>query len=154
MPESTSDSIAAVRKIKAGPNTKLGKLIAAAQLRAEGYSPVEISEKLSVSLPVAKAYLREAVRNMNSPELEDWRQLELMRLEKLHQSLWEKAIGDPANDVPPDLRHVDRILRIAERRSNLLGLDKPTEVVKATVSKEDGPRVLEMIPIKTANLAD
>ena len=79
MSESTPNSIAVVRKIKAGPNTKLGKLIAAAQLRAQGYSPVEISEQLSVSLVTAKAYLREAVRNMNSPELEDWRQLELMR---------------------------------------------------------------------------
>ena len=152
MSESTPNSIAVVRKIKAGPNTKLGKLIAAAQLRAQGYSPVEISEQLSVSLVTAKAYLREAVRNMNSPELEDWRQLELMRLECIHKSLWDKAIGD--DETPPDLRYVDRVLRIAERRSNLLGLDKPTEVAKTVVSKDDGPKVLEMIPIKSESLAD
>lgn len=147
MPTEPTDSLAVVRKIRPGPNTKVGRLIAAASLRAQGFPPPEIAEKLGLSVVTVKAYLREAVRSMNSPELEDWRQLELLRLEKLHQALWDRA-------EQGDLRHVDRVLRIAERRAHLLGLDRPAEAAKPHVEREDGPRVLEIVPLKQNRLED
>src|SRR5205823_5555376 len=49
------------------------------------------------------------------------RQLELERLDALQKSLWGKAL---AGDMPA----LDRILRIMERRSGLLGLDAPARL--------------------------
>ena len=48
-------------------------------------------------------------------------ELELQRLDELFNSVFQKAIGG-------DMKAVDRVLRIQERRSKLLGLDKPQQI--------------------------
>src|SRR3546814_17280944 len=44
--------------------------------------------------------------------------------------------GDPVPDIDPIMKIVDRILKVAERRAKLLGLDKPVRV-EATVQQVD-----------------
>jgi hypothetical protein len=65
--------------------------------------------------------------------------IEVAKLDALHAALWPYAIGgqslkDGSTSTPSDAT-VDRVLRIAERRSRLLGLDAP---VKRELSGPDG----------------
>src|SRR5262249_7331072 len=55
------------------------------------------------------------------------RALELSRLDELHRALWPLGLRG-------DLQAIDRLLKIAERRARLLGLDAPTK--GAGVSRE------------------
>jgi hypothetical protein len=52
---------------------------------------------------------------------DELRQLELERLDRMHEALWSKA-------VTGHLRSVDRVLAISKRRAALLGLDAPREI--------------------------
>lgn len=64
-----------------------------------------------------KAVQRALVRTLQEPA-DELRTIEADRLERLHHGVWMKALGG-------DLGAVDRVLRIAERRAKLLGLDVP-----------------------------
>jgi hypothetical protein len=63
---------------------------------------------------VLKGTLREAA--------DELRTLEVLRLDALLESIWPQAT--PSNRQP-NLRAVDRVLAIMERRAKLLGLDTP-----------------------------
>jgi DNA-binding transcriptional MerR regulator len=52
---------------------------------------------------------------------EPLRRLEVERCDKLQLAVWQDAVGG-------DLKAVDTVLRIMERRARLLGLDKPVKV--------------------------
>lgn len=56
-----------------------------------------------------------------SDNAKEVRRLELERLDVLQDTLWPLAIGG-------NLAAIDRILRIAQRRAELLGLDAPTKI--------------------------
>lgn len=53
------------------------------------------------------------------------RRLELERLNDLHRVLWGQVVVAEAEGRAPDLRAVDRLLRVQERRARLRGLDEP-----------------------------
>jgi hypothetical protein len=55
--------------------------------------------------------------------------LELQRLDVLHKTLWKQAKGG-------DLKAIDRLLKIAERRAALLGLDIKRHEVKVDQTYE------------------
>ena len=65
--------------------------------------------------------------------VDDLRQIELDRLDRLQESLWPKAMDG-------DLQAVITILRITDRRIRLLGLQKDTGV------EDDRPTTLVMGP--------
>lgn len=52
---------------------------------------------------------------------------------RLLAAIWKEAVEGG------DLKAVDRILKIMERRAKLLGLDAPTKVAATTASGEDSP---------------
>jgi hypothetical protein len=77
-----------------------------------------------------RAYQRAAER-MVRPNLEEHRDIELERLDRIQAGLWDKAITG-------DTRAVDSLLRVFDRRARLLGLDAPTNLnVKAQVETYD-----------------
>ena len=71
---------------------------------------------------------------------------EIDRLDRMLDAVWPFAM-DPIEieDAPPvpNLGAIDRVLRIAERRSKLLGLDMPTRVDYTDVSEEEIERLAE-----------
>lgn len=95
----------------------------AIQLRLSGMSASEIAKKLRYpDLNTVYRDLGEAMQDKvrSQHEVEQLRQIELMRLDKLMQGRWRKAIeGD---DVA-----LGGVLRIMARRAKLLGLDAPTK---------------------------
>lgn len=80
------------------------------------------------------------------------RDIEIGKLDLLEEKLWAMVdedyytvsngqvvyleTGDPVPDIDPILKIIDRILKVAERRAKLLGLDKPVRV-EATVTTLD-----------------
>jgi hypothetical protein len=76
------------------------------------------------------AYQRIAERLIR-PGLEEYRDLELERLDRLQVAVWGKA-------VTGDIRALDSVLRIIDRRTRILGLEAPKEVnLKAEVTTYD-----------------
>lgn len=72
------------------------------------------------------------------------RDIEINKLDLLEEKLWRLVdeeyytvshgrvvyfeTGEPVMDIDPVLKVIDRILKVSERRSKLLGLDKPIRV--------------------------
>ena len=127
---------------------------AACRLRTEGRSFDEIAAELgfgnrsAASKAVARA-LRETVQEPAA----HLRAIEVARLDLLLREAWTvmkarhvavnngRVIMDPDDptkplpDHGPVLAAIDRVLKIAERRAKLLGLDAPTKVTVITVDE-------------------
>jgi hypothetical protein len=89
----------------------------------------EIAKAIGASIPSTRQYIKEAIFEHPVEDLEGWRAVELTRLENLHRLVMEKLAARLGDDPEAlDLRSVDRLLKIAERRAKLLGLDMPTKV--------------------------
>lgn len=91
------------------------------ELRLGGASYVQIAESLGMTpggayKAVDRALARQAAQT--EEKADKLRRLELARLERLHLGLWQKAKAG-------DEKAVREVLRIAERRARLLGLDAP-----------------------------
>lgn len=80
-----------------------------------------------------KAYRRALARTLQEPA-DELRQTELDRLDRLHAAYWPQAMRG-------DVRAGQMILRIAERRARLLGLDAPEQVNVHRTSAEDAAAV-------------
>lgn len=118
-----------VRALRAA--SKLSKIQREAhivELRIEGYTCEKIGEILAsedgAEKPYSKQYISKCliryinqVKNQLSESVEVMFQLELMRLDMLHQVAYNQAIDDG------NLAAIDRVLKIMERRDKLLGLD-------------------------------
>jgi len=108
----------------------------AVQLRIAGLSFRAIGDKLGVSDVGAMKMVQRALDHIETNLAEKrphLRQIELERLEKQHNKLWERL-----DATPNDLFLHDRLLKIGESRRKLLGLDAPTKVE----GSEDGTPIL------------
>jgi len=102
------------------------------ELRKAGVTWAGIASRTGYATPAGayKAYQRAAERLIR-PNLEEHRDMELERLDRLQAGVWAKAISG-------DVRALDSVLRIIDRRSRILGLDAPKEVnLKAEVITHD-----------------
>lgn len=70
-----------------------------------------------------------------SDGLEEWRAVEIMRLEEMHSRLYPMALG--TEEVPPDVRAVEAVRRLMERRAKLLGLDAPDRMENLNMDVAD-----------------
>jgi hypothetical protein len=91
------------------------------ELLAEGWTYREISAEMGVSLATAYKDAKEAIAALPTPAAEEWRRVDLERLDYL----WEKL--RPGIELGDD-KAVNAALRVLERRSRYLGLDAPTKV--------------------------
>ncbi len=97
-----------------------------------------------------KAVQRALKRALHESGSEELREVELSRLDRLQAALWPKALEG-------NLGAADRILRIAERRARLLGLDAPVkQEVEVTAYKggTDIDREVERLAKTLAALDD
>lgn len=61
--------------------------------------------------------------------VEEIREMETRRLERMQRSIWQKSINaDGATTWKQQREAIDRMLRIMQRRAQLLGLDMPQRV--------------------------
>lgn len=130
-----------------GANAKAAeRRLTTLELRKAGLTLREIASRTGVSVSMAKKDLDRALADLlteQNTRAEDWRALELERLEKMHVALWAKVITDR-----PDFAAVDRVLRIAERRAKLLGLDAPVR----SIMELDWRKELEDAGVKASDV--
>ena len=103
----------------------------ALQLRKEGASFDDIAAELGMSRSAAHKTVQRGLVELTAlakGEAEGLRALELARLDELQRSIWPEATGG-------NLPAMDRLLKIMERRTRLLGLDAP---IKHTTTNPDG----------------
>jgi len=101
---------------------------AAFELRKAGASYELIAEKLKYKTSKgAESAIRRVLKDKYDPEdVEDVVMMELARLDALQLIAWRRA-------KEGDLSAMDRILKIMERRSQYLGLDKQESQTQGTV---------------------
>jgi len=138
------------QKLSAGTIATRIKQHQALALRLEGYLYQEIADKVGYANPSSVYYAIGAALKRECPkgEVEEMRAVMSARLLRLFQAVWRYAIADP-----PDLRAMDRAVKILERLCRLHGLDKPIEIKSdMTITTEDP---LENLTIEElGNLAD
>lgn len=112
----------------------------ALELRMAGMSYYYISKELGVSKSTAFSDVQKALKEIQSrytEVAENIRTIELARIERLILGIWHSARKG-------DLQAIDRINRLMERKSRLLGLDAPT---KQEVKSEDTVYIIKDIDI-------
>jgi hypothetical protein len=110
------------------------------RLRIEGYSYRAIAEHLGLTLKTVELGVQRAIRRIPHENAEELLTIELERLDEAYrrcQVIVDAAHvtvsngrlvmmdGVPIPDDAPVLAAVDRMLKISDRRSKLLGLDAP-----------------------------
>jgi hypothetical protein len=85
-------------------------------LRADGHTFDSIGDELGITRQAAQQLVTRAISDLPKESIAEVRALESLRLDALQAAIWADA---PAVDV----RAVDRVLRIMERRARMLGLD-------------------------------
>lgn len=115
--------------------SKTAKTDAAFDLRIAGKSFGTIAHELGVSQSTAYALVNRALEARSKRITEKTDRLvalEVGRMDRLIEAVWPLAMGSPSlgaeKAVPPDLHAVTTIIRLAERRSKLLGLDAPIKL--------------------------
>lgn len=115
-----------------------------ARLRAQQYTWEEIARELGYETPSGayRAYQR-AIEAIIRPPAEEAVKVEIAKLDALERKAWEilraehalvshgRLIvgedGQPLPDTGPVLAAIDRVLKVADRRAKLLGLDTPVK---------------------------
>ena len=94
----------------------------ALELRRQGASYSTIASRLGyANKGGAHKLVRRALRATLQEPADELRRLETERLDALLRALWHKAIAGHGAAI-------DRVLKVMERRANLLGLDAPKKV--------------------------
>lgn len=86
-----------------------------------GWTYRQIAENLGVTIPCAHTYVQEELGYLKDDIKEmahAWLDIELRRLEDLMRTLQPRALQG-------DVRCIDRVLKIMERKAKFLGLDAP-----------------------------
>lgn len=138
-------------------------------MRVEQRPYAEIAAKLGISEDVARKDYERAVAERGHA-LDAQRKpaiaIELAKLDAIEQAAWEVLRRDhiviqhgkvvrlnrkPVTDDGPVLNAIDRLLRAAERRARLLGLDAP---VKVEVSDEVDAEIARLAAALARGVAD
>ena len=103
------------------------------ELRAAGRSFNDIAQVVGFknASGAFTAYERALKRTMREAGLEECRSLELERLDKLQSAAWPDAMLG-------DMKAIDSVLKIMDRRSKYLGLDAPIKVEASVDSVDAG----------------
>lgn len=96
-------------------------------LRMGGATYDQIADRLGFA---DRSGARKAVLRATSTEdqalaemRDEQRRESLARMDRMLTAIWAAALGDPANQVPPDEKLIAKALDIEKRRAALLGLD-------------------------------
>lgn len=138
----------AVKPISIGSTERRRQAI---DLRRSGLTYEAIGERMGITRQAANELVRNAMRDFRTDTaeaVEEHRQLELARLERIVEIMWpqvEEGRGDA----------VDRVLKVAQRKAALLGLDlKTPEAVNNHLHVHAAPVAADADPALMAMLRD
>lgn len=127
---------------------RIQRMQAALELRRAGRDYREIGNQLGIGKSTAHRLVLAALagaREQLEGDVQEAKAEEISRLDGLLTALWQKARAG-------EVGAVDRVLKIAERRAKLLGLDAP--VTLAHTGKNGGPIVTRNDGIDLSTLTD
>ncbi len=107
------------------------KKLKAFELRKAGWSYRQIATDLGVKPQKVRDWIDEELRfyrDQCQESVQELVDIEAARCDELVKSLWEKAIDRS------DVRAVETILKVMERKAKLLGLDAPEKQVRVSLS--------------------
>ena len=129
------------------------------KLRQAGTSTSEIARRFGITTSIVSRAIQRQLQKMNSETLLAYPEvlrLELERLDNLQQAIWpltqhRRVVMDDGTEVAvePDLKAIQQVLGIMDRRTKLLGMDQnnlniqmdvkssTTESIKATLAGSD-----------------
>ena len=129
------------------------------KLRQAGTSTSEIARRFGITTSIVSRAIQRQLQKMNSETLLAYPEvlrLELERLDNLQQAIWpltqhRRVVMDDGTEVAvePDLKAIQQVLGIMDRRTKLLGIDQnnlniqmdvkssTTESIKATLAGSD-----------------
>lgn len=96
------------------------RALQALDLRKAGMSYSQIGKVIGMTKMGVSRAVSEILRTTAQEPADEVRQLEVERLDTLLRGVWPKAVAG-------DVHSVDRVLKIIERRSAILGLDAPVK---------------------------
>jgi AraC-like DNA-binding protein len=145
----TMDASASNKNMRTSKNRKRGeskisprridsqeRVAKALELRKAGETLQQIADQLGYANPSAVyAAIRRTLDQIVVPAVEEYRKMELERLDALQLAVWPAARRG-------DYQAIDRVLKIMERRARLLGLDVQPD---ATVSIEPTQVIVQMV---------
>lgn len=109
---------------QAEPPTLADKLLV--ELRDRGNSWEEISDRFKI--PADEVYQRYmAYVSKNAVSDSEYRKIQLDRLEKIIDALWDMAIAQKSLD------HIETLLKVLEQTNKLLGLNKQKAITEINV---------------------
>lgn len=110
----------------------------ALELRKRGYNFRQIAQALDITVSSAHKTVQVAIAEIPRDNAIDVRLLELERVDRMLDAIWDAATSG-------DVRAIDTALRLMERRAKYLGLDAP---VKAELTGKDGePLEIQLRPV-------
>lgn len=116
---------------------RINETYKALELRAQGLSVAEIAEELNVSETTAVRRLDRGLRNLPAQSLEALRAESELRINAAVREVGV-ILFDSTEPAETRLKAVDRLVKLEERRSKLLGLDEPPAVTEALARAELG----------------
>lgn len=106
-------------------------------LRKRGLTLDQIGKEIGHGAPYVHRLLTEAIREIPTEDAPEVKAMELRRLDSIHSRWWSRLEDSDELGIPIDSATLEQatrsLLRIAERRAKILGLDAPTKI-EATVT--------------------
>lgn len=123
----------------------------ALELRRSGLSFDRIGQQLGISRQAAHSHVTKALEKL-AGEIDDradeLRAMELERLDRILLGCYQAAAGG-------NLKAIDRVIKISERRAKLLGLDAPSKIANTTKDGEDADGTgVFVVPAPAASIED
>lgn len=132
-PKGTPDNLRSGKR-RGQAEDRAVRAVRALELRMAGATYQQIADALSYRSKgeAFRSVERALAQEMGRAETlrNEYRALTLGRLERLIRSLWTKALGG-------DLQAVDRVLRLVERQSRILGLDAPVQIDVTETTRQE-----------------
>ncbi len=117
--------------------------IEAVRARVVGVPFDELATRYGVSEVVVRAWVSKALHARHDNDVEELRAIEAAGLDKLEAGAWERIRKNPDDETYAKLAAT--VLRIKERRTNLLGLDRPVVVEHRIAVRRDHDAELEVL---------